>query len=290
MTVMIPIDIDIDMLRCFMEVAKTGSFTKAGKNIGLTQSGVSVKIRRLEERLSAQIFKRKSKDLSLTLEGEVLLEYANRILSVHDEAVSRLTKPKAAGNLRIGLTDYFIPELLPNLLSKFRTQYPNIHLEIQTGVGVDLIPLFEKGELDLVVAGKDAYQGSCRVLTQEPLIWVVGKDTEASLNETIHLVLLPSPCFFRQLATERLEKANRHWKVLFTGTSIASIQAAVQAGMGLSILPKGALKKGLKKAPSHLELPELPMYSLALITDDQKENDARDVFISYLEAELNNLK
>jgi len=287
---MIPIDLDIDMLRCFMEVAKTESFTMAGKNIGLTQSGVSVKIRRLEERLSAQIFNRTSKELSLTLEGEVLLDYAKRILSVHDEAVSRLTEPKASGSLRIGLTDYFIPELLPNLLSKFRKQYPNIHLEIQAGVGIDLIPLYEKGELDLVVAGKDAYEGSCRVLTQEPLMWVVGKDTEASLHDTVNLVLLPSPCFFRKIATELLESASRKWEVLFTGTSIASVQAAVQAGMGLSILPKGALKDGLRKAPSHLELPELPMYSLALIADEQLENDARNVFISYLEAELDKLK
>ena len=127
-------------------------------------------------------------------------------MSVHDEAVSRLTKPKTSGNLRIGLTDYFTPELPPNLLSKFRKQYPNIHLEIQTGIGINLIPLFEKGELDLVVAGKDDYQGSSRVLTQRPLTWVVGKDTEASLHETIHIVLLPSPCFFRKIATESLEK------------------------------------------------------------------------------------
>ena len=287
---MVPIDLDIDMLRCFMEVAKTGSFTKAGKNIGLTQSGVSVKIRRLEERLSTQIFNRTSKSLSLTLEGEVLLDYAGRILSVHDEAVSRLTKPKASGKLRIGLIDYFFPELLPNLLSKFRKQYPNIHLEVRTDVGINLIPLFEKGELDLVVTGKDSYQGSCRVLTQEPLIWVIGKDTEVSLHDVLHLVLLPSPCSFRKIATEGLEKANRNWEVLFTGTSIANIQAAVQAGMGLSILPKGALKEGLRKAPSHLELPELPMYSIVLITDEQKANDARDVFISYLEAGLNKLK
>jgi DNA-binding transcriptional LysR family regulator len=286
---MIPIDLDIDMLRCFMEVSETESFTKAGNNIGLTQSGVSVKIRRLEERLGTQLFNRTHKRLALTLEGEVLKGHARRILSVHDEAVSRLTKPKASGKLRIGLTDYFIPELLPNLLSKFRKQYPNIYLEIQTGVGINLIPMFEKGELDLVVAGKDGYEGQCRVLTQEPLIWVVGKDTETSLHETAHLVLLPSPCYFRKIATESLEKAGRKWEVLFTGTSIASIQSAVQAGMGLSILPAGALKKGLRKAPSHLELPELPMYSLALISDEQKENDARDVFISYLEAELNNL-
>ena len=291
MIVMVPIDLDIDMLRCFMEVAKSGSFTKAGNNIGLTQSGVSVKIRRLEERLSTQIFNRTSKSLSLTLEGEVLFDYAGRILSVHDEAVSRLTIPKASGNLRIGLIDYFLPELLPTILSKFRKQYPNIHLEVQTDVGINLIPLYEKGELDLVVAGKDTYQGNCRVLAQEPLTWVVGQNSEASHHdEAVHLVSLPSPCSFRKIAIESLEKAHRKWEILFTGTSIASIQAAVQAGMGISILPQGALKTGLRKAPSQMQLPELPMYALALITDNHSENDARDVFVSYLEAELNKLK
>lgn len=288
---MIPIDLDIDMLRCFMEVAKAGSFTKAGNNIGLTQSGVSVKIRRLEERLSAQIFNRTSKSLSLTLEGEMLFDYAGRILSVHDEAVSRLTKPKASGKLRIGIIDYFIPDLLPGLLSKFRKQYPNIHLEVVTDVGINLIPLFDQGELDLVVTGKDAYEGNCRILIQEPLIWAVGKETDVPIHaEAVNLVLLPSPCSFRKIATDGLEKTNRKWEVVFTGSSMANIQAAVQAGMGLSILPMGALKEGLRKAPSHLDLPELPLYSIVLITDEQKTNDARDVFCSYLEAELNKLK
>ena len=120
---MIPIDLDTNMLRCFLEAAETGSFTKAGHNIGLTQSGVNVKIRRLEERLSVQIFNRTSKNLSLSLQGEIFLGYAKRILTVHDEAVSRSTKPKVSGKLRIGLIDYFIPELLPILFSKFRKQY-----------------------------------------------------------------------------------------------------------------------------------------------------------------------
>lgn len=287
---MVPIDLDIDMLRCFMEVVQTRSFTKAGKNIGLTQSGVSVKIRRLEERISTQIFNRTSKSLSLTLEGEILFDHAGRILSAHDEAVSRLTKPKATGKLRVGIIDYFLPELLPNILSKFRRQYPNIHLEVWIDVGMNLIPLFEKGELDIVVAGKESYQGNCRLLFQEPLFWVVGQDIHSSLQEALPLVLFPSPCSFRKIATESLKNDNREWEIPFTGTSIASIQTAVQAGLGVSILPQGALKEGIKKAPSHLGLPELPMHPLVIITDEQKENDARDVFISYLEAEINNLK
>ena len=75
----------------------------------------------------------------------------------------------------------------------------------------------------------------------------------------------------------------------FTGTSIPSVQAAVQAGIGVSILPKGALRKGLRRAQAHLDLPELPMFLLALIADEERDDDARDVFVSYLEAELEDL-
>ncbi len=283
---MIPIELDISMLSCFREVAETGSFTRAGNNIGLTQAGVSTKIRRLEERLSVKVFNRTSKNLSLTLEGELLLDYARRILSLHDEAVSRLTRPEASGRLRIGLIDYFLPELLPGLLSRFTKQYPNVHLEVQTEVGTGLIPAFEKGELDLVVAGKDAHQGSCRIIFQEPLIWAMGENTDISLKEIIPLVLQPAPCHFRKLATESLEKKGSKWEILYTGSSTAGIQTAVQAGIGLSVLPLGALKEGMKKAPLQLELPELPMFSIALFMDEKKKNDARDVFVSYLEAEL----
>lgn len=290
MAYMIPIDLDINMLRCFKEVAETGSFTKAGKNIGLTQAGVSTKIRRLEERLDAKVFNRTSKNLSLTHEGEILLTHAQRILSAHDEAVSQLTTPRASGLLRVGLIDYVLPELLPGILSRFRKRYPKISLEVQMDLGTGLIPAFEKGDLDLVVAGKDLYQGSCRVLIQEPLVWTTGQGAEFDMHETLPLIALPSPCHFRKLATETLEQRNRKWEIIFTVTSISSVQTAVQAGLGLSVLPMGALKKGLNKAPSKLELPELPMFSIAIFADEQKKNNARDVFISYLEAEVGKQK
>ena len=286
---MIPIDLDINMLRCFKEVAETGSFTKAGNNIGLTQAGVSTKIRRLEERLDVKVFNRTSKKISLTYEGTILLDHARRILSAHDEAVSQLTAPKTTGLLRVGLIDYFLPELLPGILSQFGQHYPNIHLDVQTELGIGLIPAFEKGELDLVVSGIEDSQRNYRVIIEEPLIWVISQNTQVSIPETLPLVLHPSPCSFKKLAIESLDKMNRKWKIVFTGTSTASIQTAVQAGMGLSVLPKGALKEGLQEAPSNLELPELPMFTMVLFMDEKKENEVRDLFITYLTAELEKL-
>ena len=128
------------------------------------------------------------------------------------------------------------------------------------------------------MTGFDAYEGAAGILYQEPLIWVVGQGVELSALETIPLALLPPPCRFRRVATELLEKACRTWEVSFTGTSMTGVQAAVQAGIGISILPKGALRKGLR------------MYSLARIVDEAREDDARDVFIGYLEAEPGDLQ
>ena len=283
---MIPMDLEINVLRCFWEVARTGSFTRAGKHIGLTQSGVSIKIRRLEDRLERPLFNRSQKNLSLTLDGETLQKYALRILAVHDEAVNWLTRPQAVGTLRVGLIDYFLPELLPDLLSRFRRQYPKIRLEVVTDVGTRLVPLFQKGELDLVVAGKDAHPGSSRTLAREPLIWAMGKEMDLPPQGPLPLVLLPAPCIFRQLATQGLNDQNRDWDILFTGTSMASIQAAVQAGMGLSVLPQGALREGIVPAPAAMELPELPPYTMALFTHDHQAKEAGEVFIRYLENQL----
>ena len=110
------------------------------------------------------------------------------------------------------------------------------------------------------------------MLIQEPLVWTTGgQGAEFDMHETLPIIALPSPCHFRKIATEALEQRNRKWKIVFTVTSISSVQTAVQAGLGLSVLPMGALKEGLNKAPSKLELPELPMFSIAIFADEQKK-------------------
>ena len=278
------IHLDIDMLRCFQAVAETGSFTRAGELIGLTQSGVSVKIRRLEERLDTPVFNRTGKVPTLTLEGEILMSYARRILSFHDEAVHRLSAPRIPGKLRVGLADYFLPNLLPNLLCRFRRHYPEIHLEVQTGVGMNLMPLYERGELDLVVAGQDAHDRAQRTLVREPLVWTAGREYEPPRDDPV--ALLPAPCRFRTVALEALEKAGRKWEITFTGTSVYSVLSAVQAGMGLSVMPAGALGPMVRELPLEFEFPELPMHALSLFTDPARNIPSRELFIDYLEMEL----
>lgn len=283
---MASIDLDIDMLRCFMAVAQTASFTRAGEKIGLTQSGVSVKIKRLEARLDTPVFNRTSKVLSLTLEGELLMGYARRILAFHDEAVHRLCAPKASGSLRVGLAEYFLSGMLSTLLSRFRQHYPNIHLEVQTGFGTNLMPLYERGELDLVVVGQGDNPDASRVVTREPLVWIIGREYDLPETGVVPLVVLPSPCSFRKEALRALENSGRDWDVVFTGTSVFSVLAAVQAGMGVSVLPAGTLGPMVRQLPLDYGFPELPLHTLALFTDETQKIPSKEVFIDYLEHEL----
>lgn len=278
--------LDIDMLRCFLAVVRYRGFTRAGEEIGLTQSGVSVKIKRLEERLGTVVFQRTSKSLSLTPAGEILKGYAQRILETHDEVVQRLCAPDATGSLRVGMADYFIPNILPALLNRFRQHYPKIRLEITAGLGINLLPLFDQNKLDLVVTGRGESPPPHRALVEEPLMWVIGSECEIRRDTPVPLVMLPPPCSFRRLALEILDAQNIAWEIVYTGSSIASVQAAVRAGLGVSVLPAGTMISGLRRLPLHYGFSSLPNYVIALFSNENLKSPARTLFVEYLESEL----
>ena len=280
------IDLDLDLLRCFAAVAEAGSFTAAGEAIGLTQSGVSVRIRRLEEQLETRVLERTSRSVTLTPEGEVLLGYARRMLDLNDETVRRLRAPWAEGDLRIGIADYFAPNVLPTLLGRFCRHYPRIRLSVRTGLGLDLIPAFERGELDLVLAGQEEELQGGEILLHEPLIWVTAEAGLSGNKLPLPLVALPQPCSHRRAAIDGLEQQGRQWDIVFTSSSIAGVQAAVRAGLGIGVLPRSALTEGLRPADDSLGLPPLPYSAIAVFAQKDVNTAVRTAFVDFLVEEL----
>ena len=125
-------DLDLDLLRCFVAVAEQGGFTSAGGALGLTQSAVSLKVKRLEEVLGRRVLERSSRAVALTRDGEALLGYARRMLALNDEAVRRLVAPAVAGRLRLGVADHFVPRTLAPLLARFARSSPEVRLEVES--------------------------------------------------------------------------------------------------------------------------------------------------------------
>lgn len=238
-------NLDIDLLRSFAAVADTGSFTAAGELVARSQSAISIQIKRLEETVGQKVFERTSRSLALTLSGETLLGYARRILELNDESIRRITEPPVTGEIRLGITEYFVPTELPRILSRFAAAYPGVQLEVRMGLSRDLRTEMASGDLDAVIV-RLAPRERAKAIWSEAQVWVAREDFELARGDAVPLALLPAPCVLREHALESMKRLKRPWKVSFTGSSMVSVQAAVSAGLGVSIIPRSSLLPGMK--------------------------------------------
>jgi DNA-binding transcriptional LysR family regulator len=126
--------LDPDLLQAFVAVSDLRSFTRAAARLNRTQSAVSMQVKRLEERLGAELFHRSTVHVELSPSGEALLGYARRILAISDEAVARLREHGLHGHVRLGVMDDYGTLIVPALLAGFAALYPHIQVEMQTGL------------------------------------------------------------------------------------------------------------------------------------------------------------
>lgn len=267
-------DLDLDLLRCFLAVAESGGFTSAARRLNLSQSAVSLKIQRLESLLGRLLFTRTSRSLKLTPEGEILLDYARRLLALNQEMIQRVSQPAVGGMLRLGVIQQFGQEFLPQLLSQFKKAHPGVRLCVEVGMSADLLLAMEEGRFDIVLAaagflpGPGSQGGAFaeeRVIMREPLVWVQARNSTLNLRQDpLPLVLFTSPCAFRRAAGEALEKAGRAWESVYSSASLASIQAAVQADLGISVFARSSVQPGMKILGPRQGLPALPDSVIAL--------------------------
>jgi len=248
-------NLDIDLLRSFAAVADSGSFTAAAELVARTQSAVSVQIKRLEEVLGHKVFERTSRSLALTLAGETLLGYARRILELNDESVRRIAEPPVAGMISLGITEYFVPTELPRILARFAAAYPGVRLEVRMGISRELRGELAAGALDAAVL-RLAPRERAKAIWSEPLVWAAREGAQPARGEAVPLVLLPAPCWLREHALDSMKRLKRPWRLAFTGSSMASVQAAVNAGLGISIVPRSSVLPGMQILPRGRDYPD----------------------------------
>jgi DNA-binding transcriptional LysR family regulator len=267
-------DLDLDLVRCFVTVVKTGGFTRASKELHLTQSAITLKIKRLEDLLQRRLFLRTTKPMELSPEGEIVMGYASRLLDLNLELFQRLARPRGTGVLRLGVVQHFGYHFLPVWLSEFKKDWPDARLVSDMGTTADLLKGLEEGRFDLVIAAagyttaaqsKMASMFQEQHLQKEPLIWVQAERSKIdATKDPLPLVTFGPLCRFRPIAVEALRKAGRSWEIVYDSPSISSVQMAVEADLGLSILSPFWLVPGIDIVGKKTRLPRLPKSELAL--------------------------
>lgn len=240
-------DLDPLWLRSFTAIAQTGSITRAAQQVHRTQSAVSTHLQQLEAALGVQLVQRSTRSLALTAEGERFLPHARKLLDWQDEARA-LLQPAAAEQLwRIGLSEYFLPARLGELLALLRESAPHARFELLWSSSATLQQLWAAGTLDLAVFTTARPLPQARLLRREPLAWVIGPGQPVPASGSAPLVLLGPDCPVRVMALEALARAGRPHHLQLSCTGAHGAVAAIRAGWGIGCLNQSAIAPDLQQ-------------------------------------------
>ncbi|RXZ43423.1 LysR family transcriptional regulator [Crenobacter cavernae] len=256
--------IDPVLLKSFVAVVESGSFTRAGERVHLSQSTVSQHLRRLEEQLGCELVDRGGRYVVATDDGERLLGYARRLLGLMDEAVEQLREGHAEGEVRIGVPEDFASDALTPALAAFARAHPAIRLEVTSGLSNTLWRQFQAGDYDLVLVKQRPGHASGHAAWPEPLAWLDSLAEPAHERDPLPLVAFPPGGLYRDEMIHSLESAGRRWRIGYSSASLASIRSAVADGLGVSVLPSRLALPGHRRIGPAEGFAELPALELAL--------------------------
>jgi DNA-binding transcriptional LysR family regulator len=235
--------LDLELLRSFVSVVDSGGFTRAGERVHRTQSTVSQQIKRLEDDVGQPLLNRNGKDVTPTEAGERLLSYARRLLALAEEARDVVARPESEGAVRLGVPEDFAAYRLTKLLAAFSRSHPGLRLDVRADQSANLKRELERGELDLALFKRAAGEKGGIAIWPERVHWVTSKSHPRDTRTgSVPLIGFPSGCLYRAGAIHALESAGRSWHMAYTSSNLSGIQAAVAAGMGLSILSEMAIQ------------------------------------------------
>lgn len=232
--------LDPRLLRAFVAIVDSGSFTQAAERLNSTQSTVSQQLARLEQSVGHELIDRTARPVQATAAGERLIGYARRILALQDEARTLLADRAGTAAIRIGVPEDIMTARMSRIFARFAEQHREVRLDVTTGLSRDLDRRFRAGEFDIVVVKEATASADNRASFPEAIGWFESADHSRVWTDPVPLVTFPPGGLYRETMFERVERERRRWYVVFAATSLSSILTAVEAGIGLSLLPRGA--------------------------------------------------
>lgn len=274
-------NLDVTTLRSFAAVSEHGGVTKAAGFLNLTQSAVSMQLKRLEELLGVSLLDRAGRTIALTAEGEQLLAYAKRIVALNDEVVTRLTDHAFEGEVTLGVPHDIVYPAIPKVLKKFNNLYPRVRVSLISSYTSRLKSEFQKGECDIILTTETQMDPGGEVLCDLPLRWVGAPGGRAWRQRPLRLAF-GRHCLFRPLVVEALNEAEIDWTQVVETDNDRTIEATVSADLAVHAVLDGTEPPYLAKIEPGSGLPDLPSQRINLYTRPAVRNEVHDSLASLL--------
>jgi DNA-binding transcriptional LysR family regulator len=254
------------LLQTFLAIAQTRNFTRTAERLGLRQSTVSLHIRRLEEETGRRLFVRDTHSVTMTADGEAMIEFARGILAANERAERYFAGSQLRGRLRFGASEDFAASLLPEMLRDFVRTHPLVEFELTVGLSGELKEKLGRGELDLVCGKRRPGDDRGRLVWRDRLAWVSGDLRRLDSSTPVPLILYSPPSITREIALAALERCGRPWRIVCTSGSLSGLRAAALAGLGVTVFSKGLIPTDLAEMPSGHGLPDLGTVEFVLLS------------------------
>jgi len=253
------------LLETFLAIAQTRSFTRAAERLGLRQSTVSQHIRKLEDDAGRRLFVRDTHSVTMTADGEAMVEFARSILAANERAERYFAGSELRGRLRFGASEDFVTTLLPEVLREFVRTHSLVEFELTVGLSGELNEKLERGELDLVCGKRPPGEDRGRLVWQDRLAWVSGDLRRLDPSRPIPLILYSQPSITRDIVLAALERSGHPWRIVCTSGSLSGLRTAALAGLGITVFPGGLIPAGLAEIPGGHGLPDLGTIEFVLL-------------------------
>lgn len=233
-------NIDLTALRSFVTAAEMGGVTRAAQSLHLTQSAVSMQLKRLEEALGQPLLDRSGRGIQLTSQGEQLLAYGRRMLALNDEVMARMTDRAYEGEVRLGVPHDIVYPHVPTVLKRFDREYPRVRVNLISSYSVKLKELLAAGEADLILTTENECGSEGETLVSQRLLWVGAPGGTMWRQRPLRLAF-ERHCMFRPWAQAALDHAGIPWEMAVDTGSIRSVEASVSADLAVHAMLEGGI-------------------------------------------------
>lgn len=276
--------LDVEAVRAFVMVADYQSFTRAAEALGTTQGAISVKLKRLEDRLGHRLIERTPRSVRLSAQGAAFLDGARDFIAAHERALAGLQTPPR--HFALGIAAHVAGPEVPTLLARLHAHDPALTIEVQLDNSRNLLDLFDRGELDAAIVQRDDDRRDGEKLANERFGWFAAPGFEHRCGEPLRLAALAPACRVRDIATRALDEAGVQWTEVFLGGGSSAVLAAVSAGLAVAALSYRVAPLGTVDIGDRYGLPPLPSGEVVLhssLTDKRSREALRALAAAFRE-------
>jgi DNA-binding transcriptional LysR family regulator len=257
------INLDLDTLRTFAVAHELGSLARAAEQLGRTPSAISLQMKRLQDDLGIALFRKRGRKLALTEAGVVALDYARRVLALHDELLDTMQGANLAGHVRVGSSQDFAA-ILPAVLSHFTSLYPRMQIELRIEGNAALADAIEASQIDLAILVGHEDRAAAQTIGRLDLVWIAASGFVPPRDQPLPLAALGPQCAFRKRAIESLDAEKISYRIAAASPSLDGLWASLLGGLGVTARTALNLPEGLVSSTSLYGLPALGQLPVTL--------------------------